>query len=362
MGLGHLCRLKALDMLPHDSPDYSLLQANITGIRNRARTYLARAGATVLPYDAGHLAQDHWLLENLLKGKCDRSRVASLLISEGDCRSLKPLLNTGFSAELADLGRTLLSQTHDLLTLPNFHYYSKMAKVPIEEPVWRMRSSCAEFAEGKELSRRIQLAWVAIALTSSPVEFTDDACLKKWSRSDFQRLFASEINLLKDIIGDFWKPFILAEINPYLTWRENLAFGVVERLPEQVMLDFLDQEGLDRCFTRLGLEFNIGRMGSNLSGGQGQLVALCRALLRRTPVLILDEPTSHLDPISSARVAGLLRTWKTGRIIITVSHDPDFVSNADEIFLMDGGRIIAQGPFREILESSELFRRALREG
>jgi hypothetical protein len=285
-----------------------------------------------------------------------------LLISEGDYPSLKPLLHTDLLAELAELGRTLLSQTHDLLTLPNFHYYSQMAKVPIEEPVWRMRSSSAVFTEGKDLYKRMQLAWGAIALTCSPVEFTDDACLKKLSRPDIQRLFTSGINLLKNIIRDSWRPFILEEVNPYLTWRENLAFGVVERLPEQVMLDFLDQEGLDRSFTRLGLEFNIGRMGSNLSGGQGQLVALCRALLRRTPVLILDEPTSHLDPISSARVAGLLRTWKSGRIIITVSHDPDFVSNSDDIFLMDGGLIIAQGPFQEILESSELFRRALREG
>lgn len=362
-GLGQLCRLKALDMLPQDSPEAPHLTAEIAGIRGRARTYLAGAGGVaVLPYETGHLDRNHWVLENLLRGKCDRRLVVPLLLGEGDCRSLRPLNRTRLAAELTKLSRRLLSQTRDLLALPNFHYYSKMARVPIEEPVWKLRSACAELVELNELSKKNQLALCAVALTSSPAEFPDDDFLEKWSRPDIQESFAPEIMILKDIIGEFWRPFMLAEINPYLTWRGNLAFGVVERLPEQILLDFLEQEGLNRSFTRLGLEFQIGRLGSNLSGGQGQLVALCRTLLRRTPVLILDEPTSHLDPISSARVAALLRTWKDGRIVITISHDPDFVSNSDEIFLMDGGRIMARGTFAEILESSELFRRALREG
>lgn len=361
-GLGHLCRLKALDMLPRSPPDYSFLQAGLPEIRGRARAHFAKAGgAAVLPYEEGYADPNNWVLEIMLKGKCDRRLAVRTLMREGDYRSLRPLSQTGLGAELTDLGRRLLLQTRDLLALPNFHYYAKKARVPIEEAVWKLRSALAEAAEREALPQKKQLALCAVALTCSPAEFPDNHFLEKWKDPDIQKLFAPEVSILKDIIGDFWQPFILEEINPYLTWRENLAFGVVDRLPEQVILDFLEQEGLNRIFTRLGLEFNIGRLGGNLSGGQGQLLALCRALLRRTPVLILDEPTSHLDPISSARVARLLHTWKTRRIIITVSHDPDFVSKADEIFLMDGGRIIANGTFEHILGSSELFRRALWE-
>lgn len=361
-GLGHLCRLKALDMLPQNPPDYSPLEAGIAGIRRRARAHFARAeGAAVLPYEAGFLDPNHWVLEIMLGGKCDRGLALRALMCERDYRGLRALYQTGLASELMDLGRRLLRQTRDLLALPNFHYYVKQARVPIEEPVWKLRAALAESAEREGMPQKMQLALCVVALTCSPAEFPDNHFLEKWRDANIQRLFAPEASLLKDIIGDFWQPFILEEINPYLTWRENLAFGVVERLPEQIMLDFLEQEGLNRIFTRLGLEFNIGRLGGNLSGGQGQLLALCRALLRRTPVLILDEPTSHLDPISSVRVAKLLHAWKTHRIIITVSHDPDFVSKADEIFLMDGGRIIANGTFEQILGSSELFRRALWE-
>jgi ATP-binding cassette subfamily B protein len=89
-------------------------------------------------------------------------------------------------------------------------------------------------------------------------------------------------------------------------------------------------------------------------------VALCRALLRRTPVLILDEPTSSLDPASSLRVARLLQQWKaSGGLIVSVSHNPDFVRLADEIYLMEDGRIVAHGTFEEIEANSVLFRRSL---
>ena len=361
-GLGHLCRLKALDMLPQNPSDYASLQADLAGIRSRARAHFGQAaGAAVFPYEEGHLDPHHWLLEILLRGKCNRRQAVHSLMNDGDYRSLRPLSRTGLAAALMDLGRRLLLQTRDLLELPNFHYYAKKARVPIEEAVWKLRAALVASAEDEKLAQKKQLALCAVALTCAPAEFPDNYFLEKWRDPDLQKLFAPEVGILKDIIGEFWQPFVLEEINPYLTWRENLAFGVVARLPEQVLLDFLEQEGLNPIFTRLGLEFNIGRLGGNLSGGQGQLLALCRALLRRTPVLILDEPTSHLDPISSARVARLLQTWKTHRIIITVSHDPDFVSKADEIILMDGGRIIANGTFEQILESSELFRRALRE-
>jgi len=133
------------------------------------------------------------------------------------------------------------------------------------------------------------------------------------------------------------------------------------RLVDQAILDFVEQGGLKEFFTRRGLELQIGRLGTNLSGGQGQLVAFCRALLRRTPVLVLDEPTSALDPASRAGVAALLRGWKTDRIIISVSHDVEFIREADEVMLIDAGRLIATGPFAELERGSELFAKTLRQ-
>jgi len=174
--------------------------------------------------------------------------------------------------------------------------------------------------------------------------------------------------VLRQLLGDAWQPFVATTVHPHLTWRENLIFGVVDirnnrtsRLLDKTLLSFVEEAGLNDCLTRMGLEFEIGRLGSNLSGGQGQLVALCRALLRRTPVLVLDEPTSALDPASRSTVAALLKEWKQDRIVITISHDMDFVREADEIKLVDAGRLSASGTFQELKDGSESFRKTLKQ-
>jgi len=76
---------------------------------------------------------------------------------------------------------------------------------------------------------------------------------------------------------------------------------------------------------------------------------------------VLDEPTSALDPAGRDHVAEFLSRWKGGRIVITVSHDPELIRQADEVHVMDAGRLAASGTFRELEERSEVFRRTLRQ-
>jgi ABC-type multidrug transport system fused ATPase/permease subunit len=80
-----------------------------------------------------------------------------------------------------------------------------------------------------------------------------------------------------------------------------------------------------------GLSTRLGQRGRTLSGGQRQRLAIARALLRDTPVLVLDEPTTGLDAAARDALLGPLRTLAAGRTTIVISHDPDVLAWADRI-------------------------------
>jgi ABC-type thiamine transport system ATPase subunit len=355
--LGHLCRLKALEMTPGDqllAPDQA---GELAALVKKARTYFHHG-----PPGDGYFSRDLWLLEILLAGKCERSQALDLLIGGGQCREIRVLDHTPLAARLVDWGQKMLQCEKPLLELPNFYLYSQMAKTAIDERVWQLRVRCAGLLGHNSLAPEEQWAFYMIALTATPADLGIDNLLHDWSSSGaFRQGHALETDYLKQVLGPSWRPFHPQEINPYLSWRENLAFGAQDRLADASLLAFIDGEGRRDLFTWLGMQYGIGRQGGNLSGGQGQLVALCRTLLRRTPVVILDEPTSSLDPLSKIQIAKLLQAYKPGHIIITVSHDQEFVSLADAVILMDGGRIAAWGTFQEVAGKSALLGQTRRD-
>lgn len=367
-GLGRICRLKALDMSPGMSSGHTAIAPNIVAARHRLRERLREAcGVAVLPFEEGHADRGHWVLESLLAGRCDRELATGLLLGKPGRRKLQSLPQTPFGKALVALARKLLEGNRQLLGIANYHVYSQLSPYPLDEGLWRLRSSSLEFIQQTAPSPDQALSLCIVALTASLAEIADDDGAGSLLKPENRQLFAAEVGSLKDMLGDACLPYDADNVHPHLTWRENLLFGVVDvrnsrsgRLVDQTVLDFVGQEGLKDTFTRLGLEFKIGRLGGNLSGGQGQLVALCRALLRRTPVLVVDEPTSALDPASRATVAALLREHKKDRIIIAVSHDVEFIRAADEVRLMDGGRLVAAGTFEELEQSSETFRRTIK--
>jgi ABC-type bacteriocin/lantibiotic exporter with double-glycine peptidase domain len=367
-GLGRICQLKALEMMAGESSMPPEIGTRISELRNCLRVRLQKeCQAEVLPFEEGHVDTPNWVLECLLGGRCDRTRCVDLLLSKKAAAKLQTLAQNGRSPRLVALGRGLLRENRNLLSMPNYHVYAQLSPFAVSEPLWKLRSSCVDLADKSDLTSAETLSLCLIGLTTSFAELASDKQAQTLRLPETRNAFAAEIAVLKQLLSGAWRPFVADEVHPNLTWRENLIFGVVEasnqrasRLLDQTLLGFVEQAGLNDCLTHLGLEFKIGRLGSNLSGGQGQMVALCRALLRRTPILVLDEPTSALDPASRCAVANLLRQWKRDRIVITVSHDLEFIREADEIKLIDGGRLAASGTFQELEKGSETFRNTLR--
>ena len=94
----------------------------------------------------------------------------------------------------------------------------------------------------------------------------------------------------------------------------------------------------------------IGEGGARLSGGQAQRLALARAFLKNAPVLILDEPTSSLDPEIESLLEESTRRLMQGRTVITIAHRLNTVFRADKIIVLKDGRIIESGTHRELLD------------
>ena len=102
------------------------------------------------------------------------------------------------------------------------------------------------------------------------------------------------------------------------------------------------------------LDSDLGQHGAALSGGQRQRIAWARALLSDADVLLLDEPTSNLDPLTERAVRRLLANLE-GKTVITVTHQLDSVVEADLVILLEKGRVVGQGGHEELMRTCEAY-------
>ena len=104
-----------------------------------------------------------------------------------------------------------------------------------------------------------------------------------------------------------------------------------------------------------GYDTLIGERGATLSGGQRQRLAIARALLKDPPILILDEATSALDAATEAKVSRALKTLMAGRTTFIIAHRLSTVRDADEIMVFEGGRVVEQGSFDDLVAQRGRF-------
>ena len=138
----------------------------------------------------------------------------------------------------------------------------------------------------------------------------------------------------------------------------NIAYGKPEATHEEIVHaaklanadEFIDQmpDGYDTM---------IGERGVTLSGGQRQRITIARAIIRNSPILILDEPSAGLDAASEKLVFDALANLMTGRTSIVIAHRLATVLRADVIFVIDNGEVIEQGTHAELLERGGLYAR-----
>ncbi|MRR32479.1 ATP-binding cassette domain-containing protein, partial [bacterium] len=106
-----------------------------------------------------------------------------------------------------------------------------------------------------------------------------------------------------------------------------------------------------------GYETIIGERGLRLSGGERQRLAIARAFLKESPILLLDEPTANLDPLTERAVLDTLFSLGRGRSLLLITHRLVGLEAMDEILVLDRGRIVERGSHAGLLARNGLYRR-----
>jgi ATP-binding cassette, subfamily B, bacterial len=159
----------------------------------------------------------------------------------------------------------------------------------------------------------------------------------------------SQIGLVLD------EPFLFS-----VSIRDNIAYGKPDA-------DFADIESAARAagadgFIRdlpEGYDTVVGERGYTLSGGQRQRIAIARGLLVNPPILVLDDATSAIDVQIELEIHDALRRLMEGRTTLIIAHRLSTISLADRVLLVDGGRVVAEGTHRELMESTPLYAEVL---
>lgn len=134
--------------------------------------------------------------------------------------------------------------------------------------------------------------------------------------------------------------------------RENIVMGA-PWVDDAAVLRAARIAGVEDFASRhpLGYDLPVGERGDTLSGGQRQAVAIARAILLDPPILVLDEPTSAMDNAAEARFKARLSQELPGRTLLLVTHRASLLSLVDRLIVMDGGRIMADGPRDKVLKA-----------
>ena len=146
---------------------------------------------------------------------------------------------------------------------------------------------------------------------------------------------------------------------PYIfdmTIKENLLLVKKDATDDEI-IDVLKKASLYDDVEAMpnGINTKVGESGVKLSGGQRQRLAIARALLKQSKIIIFDESTSSLDNFAQSKVQHSIENLKGGHTVIIVAHRLSTIKNVDKIFFLDEGKIIASGTFDELFKNNQQF-------
>jgi ABC-type multidrug transport system fused ATPase/permease subunit len=187
----------------------------------------------------------------------------------------------------------------------------------------------------------------------------------------FYDVQAGEVRLdgadVRDLeLGGLRRSIAIVAQDPFLfstTVRENIAFGAPDATDEEIEHAARMAQAHDFVMALSdGYDTVIGERGVTLSGGQRQRIAIARAIVMNPRVLILDDATASVDATTEAQIRLGLREAMAGRTTLIVAHRLSTISLADELVVLEHGRIVARGSAEELSETSDVYRQIVSHG
>ncbi len=276
------------------------------------------------------------------------------------CRNtffLKFLDEADLTRPLLTLSVDLVKQSVDILReLPHdaiFFEQSPIQPPELEDFIQLVESLKAKRLHDFSAQNREQLLDVALRFTPGTHKMVSMPQMLEDLILEGRALFRKRIS------EDDPEAYTFYQMSEYMysqTILSNIFFGKIttghaqaqERI-NQSIIQLLVEEDLLEQIVEIGLQYNVGSKGDNLSGGQCQKLAIARAFLKNPRILIMDEATSALDNRSQARILNLLETrWKKNTLI-SVVHRLDTIQNFDKVAVMKSGKILEMDTYDHLM-------------
>ncbi len=187
--------------------------------------------------------------------------------------------------------------------------------------------------------------------------------LLRYQDPDAGRILAGETPIHAIAVEEWRSRVAAVPQRPYLfagTVRDNICLGK-PRAPREEVEQAAGLAGAAEFIERLprGYDTLVGERGARLSGGEMQRIAVARAFLKDAPILVLDEPTSSLDPLSEGLIRAALARLMQHRTVLIVAHRLNTVFTAEQIVVLDAGCVVESGTHASLLARGGLYSRLL---
>ena len=142
--------------------------------------------------------------------------------------------------------------------------------------------------------------------------------------------------------------------------RDNIC--MYKNIDDKTIMEACKDSGLADFISEVSLDYVVGQNGAMLSGGQKQKIALARALVHNSPVIIFDEATSNTDVYSEHQINGLLHTKLKEKTVIIITHKQEILKEADQIIMLKDGAVVGSGVYDDLSKDNLEFKNMLKMG